>query len=33
VQITFYKLDGDVASAYGDGKYQNQQAKVAFAAV
>jgi dCTP deaminase len=33
VQIMFMKLDGDVASAYGDGKYQNQQAKVAFAAV
>jgi dCTP deaminase len=33
VQIMFVKLDGDVASAYGDGKYQNQQAKVAFAAV
>jgi len=33
VQITFYQLDSDVASAYGDGKYQNQQAKVAFAAV
>jgi dCTP deaminase len=33
VQIMFMRLDGDVASAYGDGKYQNQQAKVAFAAV
>jgi len=33
VQITFYQLDSEVASAYGDGKYQNQQAKVAFAAV
>ena len=33
VQITFYQLDSDVASAYGNGKYQNQQAKVAFAAV
>jgi dCTP deaminase len=33
VQIMFMKLAGDVASAYGDGKYQNQQAKVAFAAV
>ena len=33
VQIMLMKLDGDVASAYGDGKYQNQQAKVAFAAV
>jgi dCTP deaminase len=33
VQIMFVKLDGDVASAYGNGKYQNQQAKVAFAAV
>ncbi len=33
VQIMFAKLDGDVASAYGDGKYQDQQAKVAFAAV
>jgi dCTP deaminase len=33
VQVMFVKLDGDVASAYGDGKYQNQQAKVAFAAV
>ena len=33
VQIMFMRLDGDVASAYGNGKYQNQQAKVAFAAV
>ena len=33
VQIMFVKLDGDVASAYGDGKYQDQGAKVAFAAV
>jgi dCTP deaminase len=33
VQIMFVKLDGDVANAYGNGKYQNQQAKVAFAAV
>jgi dCTP deaminase len=33
VQIMFMKLEEDVASAYGDGKYQNQQAKVAFAAV
>jgi len=33
VQITFYQLDSEVGSAYGDGKYQNQQAKVAFAAV
>jgi len=33
VQIMFMKLEEDVASAYGDGKYQNQGAKVAFAAV
>ena len=33
VQITFYQLDSNVANAYGDGKYQNQEAKVAFAAV
>jgi len=33
VQIMFVKLEEDVANAYGDGKYQNQQAKVAFAAV
>ena len=33
VQIMFMKLDGDVASAYGDGKYRDQGAKVAFAAV
>jgi dCTP deaminase len=33
VQLMFMKLDNDVASAYGDGKYQNQGAKVAFAAV
>jgi dCTP deaminase len=33
VQIMFVKLDSDVASAYGDGKYQDQGAKVAFAAV
>lgn len=33
VQIMFVKLEDDVASAYGDGKYQNQGAKVAFAAV
>ena len=33
VQITFYQLDSDVANAYGDGKYQDQGAKVAFAAV
>ena len=33
VQVMFMKLENDVASAYGDGKYQNQGAKVAFAAV
>ena len=33
VQIMFMKLEEDVANAYGDGKYQNQEAKVAFAAV
>jgi dCTP deaminase len=33
VQIMFVRLDGEVGNAYGDGKYQNQQAKVAFAAV
>lgn len=33
VQIMFMKLDSDVASAYGNGKYQDQGAKVAFAAV
>jgi len=33
VQVTFHQLDGDVGSAYGDGKYQNQGATVAFAAV
>lgn len=33
VQIMFVKLEEDVANAYGDGKYQNQGAKVAFAAV
>ena len=33
VQIMFMKLEDDVANAYGDGKYQNQEAKVAFAAV
>jgi dCTP deaminase len=33
VQVMFMKLEDDVASAYGDGKYQNQGAKVAFAAV
>jgi dCTP deaminase len=33
VQIMFIKLEEDVANAYGDGKYQNQEAKVAFAAV
>ena len=33
VQIMFVKLAGEVGSAYGDGKYQNQGATVAFAAV
>lgn len=33
VQIMFMKLEEDVANAYGDGKYQNQGTKVAFAAV
>lgn len=33
VQIMFARLSSKVNEAYGDGKYQNQGAKVAFAAV
>jgi dCTP deaminase len=33
VQIMFMQLSGDVGQAYGKGKYQNQGAKVSFAAV
>ena len=33
VQVTFQQLASNVANAYGDGKYQDQGAKVTFAAV
>ena len=33
VQVTFQQLAADVANAYGNGKYQDQGAKVTFAAV
>jgi len=33
VQVMFLQMESDVASAYGNGKYQDQGAKVTFAAV
>jgi len=33
VQVTFHQLASDAANAYGNGKYQDQGAKVTFAAV